>query len=331
MNPAPFRARIAFVCFFGFFIKIWYIGLSLPTRGPSQDRPNQTEQTPMNAQKNVIDLSGREVVLGSLEVRLAESAAEVDAAQALRYRVFYEEMGAKPLPEMAARKRDFDKLDDYCDHLLVLDHKLPQGEQVVGTYRLIRREAAAQNGSFYSACEYDITPFLNYQGEILELGRSCIDPNYRTGRVMQILWSGLAAYIFRYDVTLMFGCASLPGTDIDKHAHVLSYLYYHHLAPPALRAKALPDVYVDMKRVPREAFDPNATFSNMKMDPRSGGNAIPPLLKGYLRVGGFVGDGAYVDHQFNTTDVCIIVKTDLMTSRYLRHYERSEKKDILLP
>jgi putative hemolysin len=269
--------------------------------------------------------------LGSLEVRLAVTAEEVDAAQALRYRVFYEEMGAIPTPEMVARQRDFDTFDEHCDHLLVFDHMRKDKSPVIGTYRLIRRGAAAKSGGFYSANEYDITPLLQYPGEILELGRSCIDAEYRTGPVMQILWRGLTAYVFKHDIRLLFGCASLPGTDPQALALPLSYLHYHHLAPPGLCPKAVPERYVDMRLMPREAFDPNTVFDNMKMDPRSGSNSLPPLIKGYIRVGGFVGEGAVIDHQFNTTDVCIIVKTDLITSRYLRHYERSNKKDILLP
>lgn len=276
-------------------------------------------------------LSDTELKSGNLEVKLASTPEEIDAAQALRYRVFYEEMGAEPSAEMAAKRRDFDKYDEYCDHLLVIDHMHKSDQKVIGTYRLIRREAANQCGGFYSCGEYDITRILEYPGEILELGRSCIDAEYRTGAVMQILWRGLSAYIFRYDVALMFGCASLPGADPKEHAIPLSYLYYHHLAPPALRTKALPDLYVDMRMLPREAFDPNVAFDTMKLDPRNGSNSLPPLIKGYIRVGGFVGDGAVIDHQFNTTDVFIIVKTDLITSRYIRHYERNSKKDIHLP
>jgi putative hemolysin len=269
--------------------------------------------------------------LGSLEVRLAATAEDIDNAQALRYHVFYEEMGAEATPEMAARRRDFDLYDEHCDHLLVIDHMRKTGNKVIGTYRLIRREAAAKCGGFYSRGEYDIAQLLQYPGEILELGRSCIDAEYRTGAVMQILWRGLSAYIFRYDVALMFGCACLPGSDPKAHALPLSYLYYHHLAPPALRTKALPERYVDMRMLPREAFDPDVAFNSLKLDPRSGSNSLPPLIKGYIRVGGFVGDGAVIDHQFNSTDVFIIVKTDLITSRYLRHYERGSKKDIVLP
>ncbi len=259
---------------------------------------------------------------GSLEVRLAASEADVDAVQALRYRVFYEEMGAKPTPEMRLRGRDFDSMDAHCDHLLLVDNAI-DGGQVVGTYRLIRRAAAAANGAFYSEGEYDITPLLNYSGEIMELGRSCIAASHRSVTVMQTLWRGLAAYINRHEIALMFGCASLPGTDPQAHAVALSYLYHHHLAPPALRARALPERYVDMQILPREAFDPDKAFDNMKMDPRSGGNSLPPLIKGYLRVGGYIGDGAVVDDQFNTTDVLIIAKTELITGSYMRHYERA--------
>lgn len=266
---------------------------------------------------------------GNLEVRLAVNAAEVDAVQALRYQVFYKEMGAKPTPAMETRCRDFDPLDDYCQHLMVIDRTRITDKDigVVGTYRLITRSAADRYGSFYSASEYDISSLLEYPGEILELGRSCIHADYRTGTVMQILWRGLAGFIFEHDISLLFGCASLPGTDPQALALPLSYLYYQHLAPPGLRAKALPERYVDMRLLPQEAFDPQAAFSTMKLDPRSGANSLPPLLKGYLRVGGYVGDGAVVDEQFNTTDVFIVVKTDLITSRYMRHYERTGRKD----
>jgi putative hemolysin len=272
-----------------------------------------------------------ELKTGSLEVRLAATPEEIDAAQALRYHVFYEEMGATPSPEMKARKRDFDQFDAHCDHLLVFDHSRKNKNPVIGTYRLIRRDAAKKCGGFYSTSEYDISPLLDYPGEILELGRSCIDAEYRTGQVMQVLWRGLTAYIFKYDVRLMFGCASLPGADPAQHALPLSYLHYHHLAPPALRAKALPERYVDMRLLPREAFDPNAAFDGMKLDPRTGANSLPPLIKGYIRVGGYVGEGAVIDRQWNSVDVFIIVKTDLITSRYIKHYERSNKKDIILP
>jgi L-ornithine Nalpha-acyltransferase len=253
---------------------------------------------------------------GPLQVRLAENVADIDAAQALRYRIFYEKMGARPLPGMEQQRRDSDGFDQICDHLLVLDHSRGSGpEAVVGTYRLIRRAAAERFGTFYSAAEYDIGPLTAYPGEILELGRSCVDAGYRARPVMQLLWSGIATYVSHYDIALMFGCASLPGTDPEALTVPLSYLYYHHLAPPALRARALPERYVDMRRLDPGALDPMRNLA-----------ALPPLIKGYLRVGGFVGDGAVIDEQFNTTDVCIVVKTDLMTEKYSRHYERQSKE-----
>ena len=252
---------------------------------------------------------------GPLHVRLAATADEIDAAQALRYRVFYEGMGARPLAEMLRRRRDMDRFDDGCDHLLVLDQSRGGGGLVVGTYRLLRRQAAARLGGFYSANEYDLAPLLAQQGEILELGRSCVDPGYRHRPVMQLLWSGIAAYVHHHEIALMFGCGSLPGTDPHALAAPLSYLHYYHLAPLSLRPRAVSGRYVDMCRLMMGAFDPELALA-----------ALPPLIKGYLRLGGFVGDGAVVDEQFNTTDVCICVKTDLVTEKYSRHYERKSKR-----
>jgi len=264
------------------------------------------------ARDRVVDIRS-----GPLQVRLAKTAADIDAVQALRYRIFYESLGARPLPEMLRRRRDFDRFDNDCDHLLVLDHGNGRGSNpVVGTYRLLRRAAARRLGGFYSADEYDIAPLVAHEGEILELGRSCVDAAYRQRPAMQLLWNGIAAYVFHYDITLLFGCASLPGTDPDMLATPLSYLHYYHLAPSALRPRALSERYVDMRRLSFGAIDPGRALS-----------ALPPLIKGYLRLGGFIGDGAVIDEQFNTTDVCILVKTDLVTAKYSRHYER-RCKDI---
>ena len=251
---------------------------------------------------------------GSLEIRLAEAPSEVQSAQALRYAVFYEEMAAKPSAEMSARRMDFDSFDAIADHLLVIDNARGHGAAgVVGTYRLIRREAAERVGGFYTADEYDIGPIETYSGEVLELGRSCVHADYRTGQIMQLLWRGIAAYVFQHDIELMFGCASFPGTEPDELALPLSYLYHYHLAPPALRTRAIPSRFVDMQRMAADAIDQRRALAR-----------IPPLIKGYLRLGGVIGDGAVIDHQFHTTDVCVVVKTDLVTERYYRHYERQE-------
>jgi putative hemolysin len=249
----------------------------------------------------------------NLGVRLAETAAEIDAAQALRYGIFYEEMGAHADAATAASRRDTDEFDAVADHLLVLDHDRGEGPAgVVGTYRLIRREAAARIGRFYSEAEYDIAPLVDLPGQIMELGRSCVHDAYRTRAVLQLLWRGIAAYVFRNDVEIMFGCASLPGTDLDALAPQLTYLHANHLAPDGLRPRAIPDRFVEMRRL-----DPAA------IDARGAALSLPPLVKGYLRLGGYVGEGAVIDPQFNTTDVCIVVKTDKITDKYYRHYERT--------
>jgi L-ornithine Nalpha-acyltransferase len=252
------------------------------------------------------------VVAGDFEVRLAESAAEIDAAQALRYRVFYEEMTAHPTPEMATTRRDFDAFDEVCDHLLVLDRRRGEGpEGIVGTYRLMRRSAAAKIGRFYSSAEYDIQPIIDYPGEVLEVGRSCIAKDARNTATMQMLWRGIALYSFHYKIQVMFGCPSLPGTDPSQHSQALSYLYHHHLAPPEIRVRALASRYVKMDVLSPDSYDTRRAMAR-----------VPPLIKGYLRLGGFVGDGAVIDPEFNTTDVFIIVKTEIITEKYIRHYER---------
>lgn len=250
---------------------------------------------------------------GELEVRLAESDAEIDAAQALRYRVFYGELAATPSPEMSRRERDFDKFDDVCDHLLVIDRARSNGvPYVVGTYRLLRRSVARRTIGFYSAHEYDLSNLMEYPGEIVECGRSCVDEEYRSGAVMQILWRGIAAYLKAYKIQLLFGCASLPGTDTEKITPALSYLHHFHLAPSDLRPRALDHHYVDMDKIPPSG-----------LNEREARSQLPPLIKGYVRLGGFVGDGAVVDHQFNTTDVCVIVPTNHITEKYDRHYGTS--------
>lgn len=248
----------------------------------------------------------------NLHIRLAQTIEEVEAAQALRYRVFYEEMAAKATAEMVAAGRDFDSFDEHCDHLLVFDSERGEGpEAVIGTYRVMRREAAQRRGRFYTAGEYDITNLLAFPGEVLELGRSCIEAPYRSGATMQLLWRGIADYVMAHKIGLMFGCASLPGVDPAELSLSLSYLYYHHLAPPALRAWALPERYVAMN-----------TMAPADISPRRALQMLPPLVKGYLRVGGFIGEGAVVDYDFGTTDVCVVVKTEWVTDRYHRHYQR---------
>ena len=255
------------------------------------------------------------IVAGDFEVRLARDEADLDASQALRYRVFYEEMAARPTPEMEARKRDFDDFDALCDHLLVIDRRRTGAASIVGTYRLTRRSAVAAYGRFYSAAEYDISRLASWPGEVLEVGRSCVEASARNGSTMNMLWRGIATYVSHFDIEVLFGCASLPGNDLKRLALPLSYLYQKHLAPPELRARALPERYVDMNLLAPGSYD-------AKLAERM----VPPLIKGYLRLGGFVGDGAVIDPEFNSTDVFIIVKTELVTEKYIRHYERGMRE-----
>lgn len=262
---------------------------------------------------------------GKLEVRLAQSEAEIVASQMLRYRVFYEEMAAHATELMVREKRDFDNFDLHCDHLLVFDHS--QGDDprdsVVGTYRLIRRVAAARLGGFYTAKEYDINKIVALDGEILELGRSCVERDHRNRPTMQIMWRGITAYAHHYGILMMFGCASLPGTDIEALAAPLSYLHHFHMSPEIYRPRALASRYVSMDLMPVDAIDKRSTLSGL--DKRANLSGMPPLIKGYLRLGGFIGDGAVIDEQFNTTDVCVLVKTDLVTEKYMRHFERTNQ------
>jgi L-ornithine Nalpha-acyltransferase len=253
----------------------------------------------------------------SLELRVAENAAEIEAAQKLRYRVFYEELSAKPTPEMSTQRRDFDSFDPYCDHLIIIDRDKGEGAAgIIATYRLMRREQASRRGQFYSIDEYDISSLVNYRGGILELGRSCVDPAYRTKAAMNLMWKGIADYILHYNIGVLFGCASFPGTDPEEHKVALSYLYHRHLAPPEYRARALSGRYVSMNMMPIEQIDEKRALLS-----------LPPLIKGYLRLGGFVGDGAVVDPQFGTVDVSVVVVHDLITDKYFKHYrEHSASK-----
>jgi putative hemolysin len=252
--------------------------------------------------------------LKNLELRLATNAAEFDAAQALRYQVFYLEMGARGDLETHRTRRDRDMFDKVADHLIVvdLDREGEPEHAVVGCYRLLRDEAARAAGGFYTEQEFDLSGITN-PGRRLELGRSCIAPDYRSGTVMQLLWRGIADYLEMHGIELMLGCASLPGSDPDAVALPLAYLNYHHLAPVGLRPRALPQRYVRADRMAPEEIDLKAAM-----------RALPPLLKGYLRLGGMIGDGAVIDREFNTVDVCLILPTARVQARYQRHFAQPQ-------
>lgn len=255
--------------------------------------------------------------LGELEVRLAASAAEVRRAQALRYQVFYEEMSAVADARTHLMGRDADHFDLICDHLLVLDHAnlrrplLRMRPEIVGTYRLLRQDVAEQHGGFYTAGEYEIAPLMQRKRGLrfMELGRSCVLAPYRNKRTVELLWHGIWAYVLMHGVDVMIGCASLEGTDPDRLALPLSFLHHTARAPEEWRVRAQKHLCVEMNRMPLSAIDARAALKS-----------LPPLVKGYLRLGAYVGDGAVVDHQFGTTDVCIILPVAAINSRYVQYY-----------
>ncbi len=251
-------------------------------------------------------------------IRLARTPEEVFAAQKLRYKVFYEECGAIPTNSTALEKRDFDKYDDWADHLIAIDPLLGEGPQsIVGTYRMIRQERIPSGQNFYTSGEFNIMPFLTCGGKLLELGRSCILPEYRTRAMLQRIWQGITAYVTDHNIDLMFGCASFQGTDVDLIHKELAYLYHFHRAPKELCPTGLPGRSVHMNLYPKDALDQRAVFQK-----------LPSLIKGYLRIGATIGDGAYIDQQFNTIDVCIVMPTHAMSPKYLKHWERLNERPM---
>jgi putative hemolysin len=252
--------------------------------------------------------------LGALEVRLARTAAEIRRAQKLRYDVFYKEMSAVADTTAYFARRDIDLFDAVCDHLLVIDHgvaRLRKASAVVGTYRLLRQDVAERAGGFYSAGEFDVGSLVARHRNLkfLELGRSCVRPPYRNKRTVELLWHGIWSYVLEHRIDVMIGCASLEGTDPDRLALPLSFLHHYARAPEPWRTTALPRRYLELNRMPKVAVAPKAALQ-----------LLPPLIKGYLRLGAFVGDGAVVDRQFGTTDVLIILPVSVINSRYVDHF-----------
>ncbi|MEM6941838.1 MAG: GNAT family N-acyltransferase [Pseudomonadota bacterium] len=238
------------------------------------------------------------------QVKLASSKAEVRAAQRLRYDVFVDELGGGgPMVDHAARLEQ-DAFDPFMDHLLLFDRA---GDNVIGVYRLLRPEMATAAGGYYSASEYDLTPLHQTGRRLLELGRSCLHPAYRGGTAMQHLWHALARYVAKHRIDLLFGVASFHGTNVHDLANPLSLLHHRYLAPPHLRVKAHKDHYQSMDLI-----------SEGNLDRKAGILAVPSLIKAYLRLGGYVGKGAFVDHDFNTTDVCLIMDTKRLVERRMR-------------
>jgi putative hemolysin len=254
--------------------------------------------------------------LGSLEALLATRPADIRRAQALRYQVFFEEMAAIPSPLMRLTRRDADRFDRVADHVLVVDHDTPEPlpfgrsrPRVVGTYRLLTPENAAKAGGFYSASEFDIARLVSRNNGLrfLELGRSCVLPAWRQKRTIELLWTAVWAYARRNGADVLFGCASFPGADASQHREALAFLRETALAPAEWRGVAQPHRRIDMRgAVTRDA-------KRIVAD-------LPPLIKAYLRLGAYVGDGAVSDAAFGTTDVLMILPVARIGERYLKHF-----------
>lgn len=256
-----------------------------------------------------------------LAVRLAADAADLAAVQRLRWEVFVEEMGAAPsidaapidLAPVDLGRRECDPFDSLCDHLLVTDESPETGEpRVVGTYRLLRESVARAHGGFYSASEFELDRLVHHaagMGELLELGRSCVLPGYRTSQTISLLWRGISQYLARHRIGAMFGCASFAGTDPAEHAASLSYLAHRHLAPAELRPRVLGG-----RGIPLEQLAPGG------YDERRALLGLPPLIKGYLRAGALFGEGAFVDFAFGTIDVCVVLAVDQVSERYASRF-----------
>lgn len=246
-----------------------------------------------------------------LELRLAKTAAEVRAAQRLRYAVFVEELGGSgPMVDTEAGL-EMDRFDPFFDHLILLDHRRPDHDRVVGVYRLMRGDGAARAGQFYSEDEYDLSVLRASGRPLLELGRSCVHADYRGGTAMLHLWNGLAKYIAEHGIEVMFGVASFHGLDPAPLAGPLSLLHHRHLAPDDICPKARATGFQRMDLIPADALDRPAAI-----------RAMPALIKAYLRLGGFVGEGAYTDRAFNCIDVCLVMDVARMSDRHRAIYQR---------
>ncbi len=254
---------------------------------------------------------------GRFTVRLAETDEDVAAAQRLRYKVFVEEMDASASSEDAALRRERDEFDAYFDHLILIDNEADYEDPldyVAGVYRLLRGEIAAKEKGFYGESEYDLTKIKDYPRPTMELGRSCVGIDYRGGAAMHLLWTGLGNYVAEHDIEIMFGVASFHGSDPAPLAEPLSFLHHNHLAPEDLRVRTREEHFVPMDTIPADQI---TRASAMKQ--------IPALIKAYIRLGGFVGEGAYVDQEFNTVDVCLLMDTSRMVNRYKEFYQRESR------
>ena len=235
----------------------------------------------------------------SFRTQFAKTPQDVAAAQRLRYDVFVAELGGDGPMVDHDKQLECDAFDPYADHLLLLDQNRPDDDQVVGVYRVMTSAMATRAGQFYCEDEYDLSLLRESGKPLLELGRSCLHADYRGGSGMMHLWAGLADYVTQHQIEVLFGVASFHGTNTGALAGPLSLLHHRHLAPASLRVSAIGPTAISMNLQDEDRLD--------RLDAV---RKIPALIKAYLRLGGTVGEGAFVDHAFNTVDVCLILQSD---------------------
>jgi len=273
-----------------------------------------TARVPEN--RNSVTIARR----GPVEVKLVTTVEDIHSSQALRYRVFYQEMSARPDSDALKTKLDKDVFDEFCEHLIAIDHSCKNcdvggsgtGPAVIGTYRLLPQDIAEKNGGFYTSGEFDIAPLISSKRDthkFLELGRSCVLKQYRTKHILELMWHGIWRYVRLKNLDVMLGCASFEGVDPEEFALPLSFLHHKCSAPEEWAVKALPQRYVNMNYMAENQLDLRAAM-----------RVMPPLIKGYLRLGAYVGDGAVIDEQFGTVDILIILPNSRITTRYLARF-----------
>lgn len=230
-------------------------------------------------------------------VTLATCPSEILEAQKLRYRVFHDEMGARLPSRIPGVDRDV--FDAYCEHLIVRDE---EHGRIVGTYRILSPSAARKIGAYYSESEFDLTRLQHLRERIVEIGRSCIDADYRTGAVISLLWSGLARYMLENGYDYLMGCASISMADGGHGAASLyNRLRDAHLAP------------LEYHVFPRHPLPLERLRGDLSV-------STPPLIKGYLRAGAWICGGPAWDPDFNTADLPILLPMSRLTDRHARHY-----------
>ena len=243
------------------------------------------------------------IVFKNFTVKIAETNFEIKKAQHLRYKIFFKDKKAKNKPISNLFKRDFDFYDKVSDHIIIIDNNRNNNDNVVGTYRLLRGNFAKIYKGFYTEQEFDISNLKKHfsNSNMLELGRSCVHTDYRSGIILKLLWQGISNYINNYKIKILFGCASFQGTDPKKFINEFNLLRKNFCLSDEFNVKSLQKNYFHFQILQNEKM----VFKN-----------LPPLIKGYLRAGGMMSKDYFIDKKFNTIDFCVVVLIDQIVNRY---------------